>query len=159
MPRPQTLTNIQALKAPYVAAPSSTQEITNYFRFQPDIPGGAGGSVSFDDTNGTQRYPRSFDGGFIMHPTGGVTVSPPLPPDFSPSSQVGSLEVVPQRPYVCGTAQKGWNRKPPILFTCGRPGVKLLDAANEQPNGMDGRDNCPFDTNTQGLTIRIHVGH
>ena len=91
---------------------------------------------------------------------------PPLPQAFatrqnlSPSSQVGLLEVVPQRPYVCGNVQKGWNLKPSILFTCGgRPGVKLLDAVSEMFKGMDDRDDFPFDEDARGITIRIHVGH
>jgi len=65
---------------------------------------------------------------------------------------------VPQLPYKCGNVQKKWDPKPPILFSkLGRPGVKLSDAARKEFNGMDDRDESPFDEK-RGITIRIHVG-
>jgi len=67
--------------------------------------------------------------------------------------------MLPLLPYTCGNTQKNWDQKPSIGFsTMGRPGVKLLDAANEEFKGIDDRDDSPFDAVCRGITIRIHVG-
>jgi len=75
-------------------------------------------------------------------------------PDVPPSRVM-----LPLRSYACGNTQKNWDRKPPIGFsTMGRPGVKLLNAANGEFKGIDDRDDSPFDAVCRGITIRIHVG-
>ena len=67
--------------------------------------------------------------------------------------------MVPQPPYECGNTQKNWDRKSSVYFsTKGRLGVKLLDAVNGKFEGIDNRDDFPFDEACRGITIRIHVG-
>lgn len=66
---------------------------------------------------------------------------------------------VPQIQYTCGNTQKDWTPKPVILFsTKGELGVKLIDAFRERFEGMDGRDDCPFEACIRGITIRMNVG-
>jgi hypothetical protein len=70
-----------------------------------------------------------------------------------------SQEAVPQPPYTCGNTQKDWEAKPPIyFFTKDRPGVKLLNARDGMFEGVNDRDQPPFDAVCRGITIRIHVG-
>ena len=67
--------------------------------------------------------------------------------------------VVPQPPYECGNAQTDWVPKPPILFFAqGFLGVKLRGARDGMFEGVNDRDEPPFDAARRGITIRIHVG-
>ena len=67
--------------------------------------------------------------------------------------------MVPQERYICGNNQKDWRPKPSIFFsTKGKLGMKLLDAFHERFEEMDGRDDCPFEKEIRGITIRMHVG-
>jgi hypothetical protein len=67
--------------------------------------------------------------------------------------------VIPQPPYECGNAQKDWVPKLPILFfTRGFLGVNILGAWNGMFEGINDRDEPPFDAACRGITIRIHVG-
>jgi hypothetical protein len=66
---------------------------------------------------------------------------------------------VPQSPYKCGNTQKHWVPKPPILFfTRGYIGVNLYNALEGMFEGVEERDEHPFDATCQGITIRVHVG-
>ena len=78
--------------------------------------------------------------------------------EFPLVSQGDLRVVVPQPPYSCGSTEKSWERKPTIYFSMtGRLGVKLLDVVNGKFEGMDERDEWPFDDSCRGITIRIHV--
>ena len=80
----------------------------------------------------------------------------PVCPEFPPLSQEYSRVMGLQTPVECGNAQE-YVPKPPILFTRGYLGVKLSDALYWMFEGIDRRDEHPFDA-CRGITIRIHVG-
>ena len=83
----------------------------------------------------------------------------PNGPEFPLLSQEDSRAMIPQPPYECGNPQKDWVSKPPIhFFTRGFIGVKLRGARNGMFEGVDDRDEPPFDAACRGITIRIHVG-
>ena len=84
----------------------------------------------------------------------------PNGPEFLLLSEEYSREVVPQPPYECGKAQKDWVAKLPIyFFTKDCIGVKLPNARDGMFEGVNDRDQPPFDAACRGITIRIHVGH
>ena len=67
--------------------------------------------------------------------------------------------MVPQVRYTRGNTQKDWGPKGTILFfTRDCLGVKLLNALHGKFEGMNDRDDPPFDEDCRGITIRIHVG-
>ncbi|KAF9649069.1 hypothetical protein BDM02DRAFT_3114398 [Thelephora ganbajun] len=77
-------------------------------------------------------------------------------PQFAPWRE-DSRVMVPQHPYKCGTAQKNWDRKPPVCFLTRRsPGVRLFDALRENFEEMDDKDHFPFDACCTAITIRVH---
>ena len=83
----------------------------------------------------------------------------PDSPEFSPLSQEHSRTVIPQPPYERGNVEKDWVPKPPILFfTRNDLGVKLLNARDGMFEGVNDREQPPFDAACRGITIRIHVG-
>ena len=106
-------------------------------------------------------YPQGHDGAVVR------VYGPPLDHYIGPNGlefplllQEGSRTVIPQPPYECGNVQKDWVPKPPILFfTRNDLGVKLLNARDGMFEGVNDRDQPPFDAACRGgTTIRIHVG-
>ena len=87
-----------------------------------------------------------------------LPLASPIPPNFPLPLQYDSREKVPQLRYRCGNTQKGLELKQSISFsTSGRPGVKLLNVLNGKFEGLDGRDDPPFESSCRGITIRIQV--
>lgn len=65
---------------------------------------------------------------------------------------------VPEYLHRCSTIQRGWVGKPSISFsTRFGPGVRLLDALRGNLEGVDDKDELPFDARCGAITIRIRV--
>ena len=85
---------------------------------------------------------------------------PPLEsndPWFSPFPEITRV-MVRQPQYTCGTNQKGWERRQPVLFfTCESLGARLSDVLEGKVEGMDHKGRFPLE-NCNVISIRIHVG-
>lgn len=85
--------------------------------------------------------------------------------DFDALSDSGSSSIpgsprtiVPQLPYKKSGKNNNWVPKPSVLFHVrGNAGVFLIDAVNKKFQEVDDRDDPPFSSDCQGITIRMHV--
>lgn len=67
--------------------------------------------------------------------------------------------MVPQDPYWCGTTRRNWDKKSTIRFAMwGSPGVRLVDALRGNLDGLDDKNDFPFELWCNVVTIRLHVG-